>query len=73
MSTPKGPLYVRNEAGDLFNPGTNKEYQTPVWEYVRLESGEDMLVGPASLTVDRTATARLASGDNGSIQQGHGS
>lgn len=70
MSAPKGPVFIRLETGDLFNPGTN-QYQTQVWEYVRLEDGTDKLVGPAGLSnVIQSVEARLAAGDVGPLNTG---
>lgn len=69
MSAPKGPAYFRTEDGATFNPGAS-QYQTAVWERVRLESGEDVLVGPANLEPTQTVTARLSPGDVGIVQTG---
>jgi hypothetical protein len=57
------PVRVRTEDGAHFN-SAGKQLQTRTsWEYVRLESGEDLLVGPLGQSVVRTVTARLAAGD----------
>jgi hypothetical protein len=71
--TGKGPISIRVETGDLFNPGSNNAYETPKWEYVRLEDGTDKLVGPAALTDDVVVRVRLQAGDVDTLAKGHGS
>lgn len=69
-AAPQGPVSIRLETGDLFNPGLN-HYETRRWEYVRLEGGEDRLVGPSNLTPTEVVVARMAAGDIDTLTQGN--
>lgn len=60
---------VRTEDGALFNTA-GQLFQTTRWEYVRLEGGEDLLVGPQALSVNQTVVARLGPGDVDQLQTG---
>lgn len=64
------PISLRVEGGETFELTTTNA-QTPVWEYVRLETGEDLLMGPKGLTsLKPLASLRLGAGDVGPLQSG---
>lgn len=56
------PLYLRTEDGAIFElTTTNAEVQT--WQWVRLEDGTEVLMGPSGLnSLKPLATLRLEAG-----------
>lgn len=65
-----GPTYLRTEDGAVFELPT-ANVQTRVWQWVRLEDGTEVLLGPQGLTqLKPLATLRLEAGDVGNLQSG---
>ncbi len=49
-------MYLRTEDGGLFNtttPGNPTALSLPVWQWVRLDDGNEVLMGPTATTQPR--------------------
>jgi len=55
----------------VFDTGSQLIDVTPTWEWTRLETGEDVLLGPATITPTATIIARLGPGDIAEVVLGH--
>lgn len=55
-------MRVRTDDGAVFDTGTF-HVDSPLWTWVRLEDGTELLVGPQSINKQETIDALNASGD----------